>query len=191
MKTHQIKSYAPSLCLVAGLTSMSTWAATATIEFGLNRSFRKSEHLPTYVVWVETKDGEYVATLRMGRTAKGQHVRRSQGKRSGCFRAWRKAEFDTAEADAVTKATPRPGQSDSIKWDLTNDEGEAVPKGEYVLRFEAAVKGGAQFGQVTSLPFAIGRRKKKFTKSTTALHSGGKPSKKAAYAQKLSMRIKK
>ena len=190
MKTHQTKSLA--LCLAVLLAPVSAWAATATIEFKLNRSFRKGKHVPTYVVWVETKDGEYVATVRMGKTAKGQHVRRSQGKKGGCFKAWQQAEFDITEADAVTKASPWPGQTDSFTWGLTNDKGETVPKGDYVLKLESAAKGKPEFAQVTAMPFTIGsRRKKKFSKSITASTSGSKISKKVVYVQKLTLRIKK
>ena len=180
-------------CWLAVLAAPAAWAGSAKIDFRLNRAFKKGDHVPTFVVWVETQDGEYVATVRMGKTAKSQHDRKTKGKPASYFKQWDKAELDVVKADAVTQATPWPGKSVAINWDLTSDKGAPLPKGEYVLKVECSIKGDASkgFSQVTSLPFAIGGRKTKFSKAKTALLSGRRPTKRSTYVQKLSLRVSK
>jgi len=170
----------------------SALAGEATITFRLNRSFRKAQKLPSYVVWVETPDGEYVTTVRMGQVAKVQDDQRTKGKPAPYFMQWDRAHMDVVKVDSITKATPWPGKSDRIKWDLTNAKGDTLPKGDYVLKIECQIEGQGRdkFAQITAMPFSIGG-KTKFSRSRTRLLTGHKPRKKTVYIQKLSMKIRK
>ena len=179
--------------LFSALCAISASAGSATVEFRLNRSFSKGKHLPAFVVWVETTDGEYVTTLRMGSAAKAQDGLKAKGKPADYFKMWDQAHMDVVAVDAVTKATPWPGKSVKISWDLKSAKGDEVPKGEYVLKIESAIEGpdNKKFGQVIAMRFKVGSRKTRYSRSKTTHQDGRTTSKRITYVQKLSVRISK
>ncbi len=175
-------------CALAAAAS----AREATITFRLSRAFRRAQKLPTYVVWVETRKGDYVTTVRMSRTAQVQEDALRKGKPAPFFKQWHQSYMDVVEVDSITEATPWPGKSDTVKWDLTDVKGAALPKGDYVLKIECQIDGKDRdkFAQVTVMPFSIGRRTK-FSRSHTVLINGGKLSRRSVYIQQPSMKIRK
>ena len=175
-------------CLLASLLHSAAVAdERASIQFQLSNALKSKKHKPTYVAWVETKDGRCVTTVYMSKTAKWQ----TENRDNAVFKFWVKTGMAVAKADAVTKATPWPGTPQKLVWDLKDAKGERAPKGDYVLKFESVLQDDkdGKFAQVTSLPFSIGKRKRFFKKSRTVHHNGRKTRKPAVYVRRLSLEI--
>lgn len=82
-------------------------------------------------IWIEDEKGDYVTTLYVSNfSGKGGFI-----KRPDCLTTWRKkADIGTpslpTKLDAVTAATPKNGKN-SIRWDMTDSQGNRVPAGIY------------------------------------------------------------
>jgi len=102
-----------------------------------------------YAVWIENEKGEVVRTLFVtsyttkGRARGGQQPRRGYLVRPACVPTWVKAvkadEKTDQQLDAVTGATPSSGGTQTFTWDFTDQEGKAVPKGNYKIMVEATL----------------------------------------------------
>jgi hypothetical protein len=90
-------------------------------------------------IWVEDLSGKYVRTLFATKfTAKGGYL-----KRPLALGEWA-AKFDLPNAsagkvDAITGATPQTGKQ-TVSWDCTDEKGENVPDGIYIIRMEANIQ---------------------------------------------------
>lgn len=180
------------ICFMAALAHSSA-EPSAVIQYKLGSFKTKEGKAPTFVAWVETKDGREVATVYAAQKM-AQWQRKNKGK--AVFKHWAKTSMKSAKTtvDAVSKATPSAGSKNQIVWSLEDPEGKPVPDGAYVLKFEAVVQGpaNAAFAQVTSLPFVVGGRGKRFKKSST-VHAitGDKLKKPAVYIRRLTLKIRK
>ncbi len=102
-----------------------------------------------YAVWIENDKGEVVKTLFVtsyttkGRTRPGEEPMRGYVKRPNCVPTWVKAakaaEQTDQQLDAITGATPQASGSQSFTWDFTDQQGNAVPKGNYKVIVEATL----------------------------------------------------
>ena len=182
------------LCLLlASLCSIPPAAAAVAkevqIQFKLNKV--RLKHKPGFAAWIETKDGKNVTTVY---SCKGFATWQKKHKDKELFKYWSKTDMNSAQPDAVTKATPWPGTKLSVTWDLRDAQGSRVPDGDYVLKFECVTENkdeNAKFAQVTSLPFKIGGRLRKFSKSKTVHNDGRRTRKPAIYIRSLSLRVVK
>ena len=92
-----------------------------------------------FAVWIEDLDGSLVKTLYATRyTANGGYKNRPDSipvwvEKSGL------ADMSKEAVDAVTGATPRAGGLEYV-WDLTDDEGQTVPEGEYRYVVEGTLR---------------------------------------------------
>ncbi len=102
-----------------------------------------------YAVWIENDKGEVVKTLFVtsyttkGRTRPGEEPMRGYVKRPNCVPTWVKAakaaEQTDQQLDAITGATPQASGSQTFTWDFTDQQGNAVPKGNYKVIVEATL----------------------------------------------------
>lgn len=102
-----------------------------------------------YAVWIENDKGEVVKTLFVtsyttkGRTRPGEEPMRGYVKRPNCVPTWVKAakaaEKTDQQLDAITGATPQASGSQTFTWDFTDQQGNAVPKGNYKVIVEATL----------------------------------------------------
>lgn len=94
---------------------------------------RRSYRRPYIAVWVETTAGTPVRTL-------GLWIQRERWLRD--LRQWYRYHKDNRPLiDAMSRPTRNPGEY-SFVWDGLNDQGQALPLGEYVLVVEAAREHG-------------------------------------------------
>ncbi|MDO4563967.1 MAG: DUF2271 domain-containing protein [Clostridia bacterium] len=91
-----------------------------------------------YAVWIEDADGALVKTLYVSSfTADGGYARRAESLPTWVSKA-NPAEMEAAAVDAVTSATPQSGLQ-SHSWDGTNENGDAMPSGEYHVFVEGTL----------------------------------------------------
>ncbi|GLR63599.1 DUF2271 domain-containing protein [Marinospirillum insulare] len=126
-----------ALLLVSTLTSVSyVSAAEVSIEVNLPASEGSMNYRPYVAVWVEDENDQTVKTVAVWR--------KEADWLKDMRRWWRKAgRYDQGELDSVTGATRRPGKHQVI-WDATNQQGEAVPAGDYTLNIEASREHGSR-----------------------------------------------
>lgn len=90
-------------------------------------------------VWIENEEGALVRTLMATDFTAG---RRGYRNREAALPAWVEAadpeSMTDQEIDAVSCATPIQGPLTYV-WDLTNDLGEPVPAGIYLIRVEGTL----------------------------------------------------
>ena len=189
-----IRTVVGAICAMAALAHSSAAAEpSAAIQYKLGSFKTKEGKAPTFVAWVETKDGKDVATVY---AAQKMAQWQMKNKDKAIFKHWAKTSMKSAKTsvDAVSKATPSAGSQNTIVWNLKDADGAAVPDGAYVLKFEAVVQGpeNAAFPQVTSLPFVVGGRGKRFRKSSTVhAGTGDEVKKPAVYIKRLSLKLKR
>jgi len=135
-QTKKVKKLA-ALLLVSALASASyASAAEVSIEVNLPASEGSMKYRPYVAVWVEDDQGKVLKTLSVWR--------KEADWLKDMRRWWRKTgRYDQGELDSVTGATRRPGKH-LVKWDGTNQQGEAVPVGQYILNVEAAREHGSR-----------------------------------------------
>ena len=126
-----------ALVLISALTSVSSaLAAEVSIEVNLPVSEGSMNYRPYVAVWVEDAQDQTVKTIAVWR--------KEADWLKDMRRWWRKAgRYDQGELDSVTGATRRPGKHE-VKWDATNQQGEAVPAGQYTLNIEASREHGSR-----------------------------------------------
>jgi hypothetical protein len=109
-----------------------------------------------FAVWIEDAGGNYIKTLYATRfTATGGYKRRAES-----VPRWVKnsalAKMSTAEADAVSGSTPRAGNL-SYRWDGTDKNGKALPRGEYRVCLEATLRNENQVLYTAAVQLGGGR----------------------------------
>jgi hypothetical protein len=91
-----------------------------------------------YAIWIEDMDGNYVDTLYVTRYTAGEGYRR----RPQSIRKWVAAakpdNMRSAEIDAITGATPKPGNY-VVYWDFTDGKGRHVTDYQYRYFFEGTL----------------------------------------------------
>ncbi len=108
--------------LASSLTASYVSAAEVSIEVNLPVSEGSMNYRPYVAVWIEDENDQTVKTVAV----------------------WRKAgRYDQGELDSVTGATRRAGVH-LVKWDATNQQGEAVAAGKYTVNIEAAREHGSR-----------------------------------------------
>ena len=102
-----------------------------------------------YAVWIENEKGNVVKTLFVtsyttkGRARGGEQPKRGYIVRPACVPTWVKTvkadEKTDQQLDAVTGATPQAGGTQTFTWDFTDEQGKAVPQGDYKVVVEATL----------------------------------------------------
>ena len=92
-----------------------------------------------FAVWIEDMDGKHIKTLYATRYT----VRRGYIDRVDCLPVWVESSnlpsMTKEEADAIAGATPK-SKNLSYFWDLTDQNGDTVPNGEYRYKVEASLR---------------------------------------------------
>ena len=92
-----------------------------------------------YAVWIESAKGQYIKTLYATQwTARGGYKTRPDALSFWVSRVNR-ASMSETEVDAVSGATPKTGPQ-TYTWDLTDNNGELVPAGEYMFLVEGTLR---------------------------------------------------
>ena len=102
-----------------------------------------------YAVWIENEKGEVVKTLFVtayttkGRARGGQQPQRGYIVRPACVPTWVKTvkanDKTDQQLDAFTGATPQVSGKQTFIWNFTDEQGRAVPKGNYKVVVEATL----------------------------------------------------
>ena len=102
-----------------------------------------------YAVWIENEKGDVVKTLFVtsyttkGRARGGEPAKRGYIVRPACVPTWVKTvkadEQTDQQLDTVTGATPQAGGMQTFTWDFTDQQGKAVPQGNYTIKVEATL----------------------------------------------------
>ena len=91
-----------------------------------------------YAVWIENADGELVKTLYVSNfTANGGYRTRPESLATWVSKA-NPAGMEDTQVDAVSSATPQSG-AQSYSWDGTDENGEALPAGDYHVFVEGTM----------------------------------------------------
>ena len=120
-----------------------------TLEVSFNYQRQAGPGSNQYAVWIENEKGEVVKTLFVtsyttkGRARGGEQAKRGYIVRPTCVPTWVKTvkadEKTDQQLDAITRATPQTGGTQTFTWDFTNQEGKAVPQGMYKVVVEATL----------------------------------------------------
>ena len=133
-------------------------AQTLEVSFDYQRQAGPGSN--QYAVWIENEKGEVVKTLfvtsyttkgrarggerlRVGEQSSGMQPKRGYIVRPACVPTWVKTvkadEKTDQQLDAVTGATPQAGGTQTFTWDFTDEQGKAVPQGNYKVVVEATL----------------------------------------------------
>ncbi|MDR2650507.1 MAG: DUF2271 domain-containing protein [Clostridiales bacterium] len=83
-----------------------------------------------YAFWIEDMDGNYIDTLYVTRYTGGEGYRRRPQSIQQWVSAARPGDMRSSEIDAITGATPKPGNY-SVYWDFTDGKGNAASDTQY------------------------------------------------------------
>ena len=133
-------------------------AQTLEVSFDYQRQAGPGSN--QYAVWIENEKGDVVKTLfvtsyttkgrarggerlRVGEQSSGMQPKRGYIVRPACVPTWVKTvkadEKTDQQLDAVTGATPQAGGTQTFTWDFTDEQGKAVPQGNYKVVVEATL----------------------------------------------------
>ena len=122
---------------------------TKTLEVSFDYQRQGGPGSNQYAVWIENEKGDVVKTLFVtsyttkGRARGGEQPKRGYIVRPACVPTWVKTvkadEKTDQQLDAVTGATPQAGGMQSFTWDFTDEQGKAVPQGNYKVVVEATL----------------------------------------------------
>jgi len=130
-----MKKISLALVLLSGLVLPAT-ASDLEIALQLPKISEGQYHRPYVAVWVEDSSEKSVRLIEIWRE-KPDWIKDLR-------RFWRKTgRADQPLVDARTGATKGPGQY-RLRWDGKDDQGVAVPNGEYQLVIEAAREHGGR-----------------------------------------------
>jgi len=131
-----------AILTVFALTSLAAQqaaavSAAAELTFTFNRQSGAASN--QYAIWIEDAQGKLVKSIYASRwTANGGYSRRPTS-----IPLWIKqsdrVNMTKAQVDAVSAATPRTGPM-TYTWDGTDDNGAALPAGDYVLILEGTLR---------------------------------------------------
>lgn len=105
-------------------------------------------------VWIETKEGSFVRTLKKWAGLRTVHLVK-----------WRKATKSN-DTDAITGATEKKHKRHSVNWDRLDTKGKEYKSGDFVLRLELTEEnsdGRDPDGPTLSVPFSLGAGKESIT----------------------------
>ena len=107
------------------------------LTFRFNRA---STHAANqFAVWIEDENGALVKTLFVTDfTAAGRGYLRREDSVASWVKAADPETMDDEALDAISGATPRSGILE-YRWDLTDQSGERVPGGVYVVKLEGTL----------------------------------------------------
>ena len=137
------------LIAVSAVTAVTCLARKApkALEISFNYNKQQGPGSNQSAVWIENEAGAVVKTLFVteftskGRARGGQPAQRGYTYRPTCVPTWVKnvkAESLTdAQMDAFSGATPASSGVQTFIWDFTDQEGKAVPAGNYKVYLQA------------------------------------------------------
>ena len=124
-------------------------AKAQTLEVSFDYQRQAGPGSNQYAVWIENEKGDVVKTLFVtsyttkGRVRGGEQPKRGYIVRPACVPTWVKTvkadEKTDQQLDAVTGATPQAGGTQTFAWDFTDEQGKAVPQGNYKVVVEATL----------------------------------------------------
>jgi len=124
------------LLLLITIFSQLAMAETVSIEITVPSIHEVPYHRPYMAVWVETSEREGIHTIAVWHEKKKWLKDLRQW--------WRKlGRENSAQYDAVTKATPKPGHY-TLQWDTKTLADVQLAKGAYYLCIEAAREDGGR-----------------------------------------------
>ena len=136
-----------SMIAVAQSSKKAGKASTLEVSFDYQRQAGPGSN--QYAVWIENEKGNVVKTLFVtsyttkGRARGGEQPKRGYIVRPACVPTWVKTvkadEKTDQQLDAVTGATPQAGGTQTFTWDFTDEQGKAVPQGNYKVVVEATL----------------------------------------------------
>ena len=120
-----------------------------SLEVSFNYQKQAGPGSNQYAVWIENDKGEVVKTLFVtsfttkGRARGNAQPQRGYVMRPACVPTWVKAskasEKTDQQLDAVTGATPQADGVQTFTWNFTDQQGKAVPQGNYKVFVEATL----------------------------------------------------
>ena len=120
-----------------------------SLEVSFNYQKQAGPGSNQYAVWIENDKGEVVKTLFVtsfttkGRARGNAQPQRGYVMRPACVPTWVKAskasEKTDQQLDAVTGATPQADGVQTFTWNFTDQQGKAVPQGNYKIFVEATL----------------------------------------------------
>jgi len=120
-----------------------------TLEVSFDYQRQSGPGSNQYAVWIENEKGDVVKTLFVtsfttkGRSRGNEPAKRGYIVRPACVPTWVKTvkadEQSDQQLDAVTGATPQAGGTQTFTWDFTDQQGKAVPQGNYKVVVEATL----------------------------------------------------
>ena len=136
-----------SMIAVAQSSKKDVKASALEVSFDYQRQAGPGSN--QYAVWIENEKGNVVKTLFVtsyttkGRARGGEQPKRGYIVRPACVPTWVKTvkadEKTDQQLDAVTGATPQAGGTQTLTWDFTDEQGKAVPQGDYKVVVEATL----------------------------------------------------
>ena len=136
-----------SMIAVAQSSKKDVKARALEVSFDYQRQAGPGSN--QYAVWIENEKGNVVKTLFVtsyttkGRARGGEQPKRGYIVRPACVPTWIKTvkadEKTDQQLDAVTGATPQAGGTQTFTWDFTDEQGKAVPQGDYKVVVEATL----------------------------------------------------
>lgn len=120
-----------------------------TLEVSFNYQRQDGPGSNQYAVWIENEKGVVVKTLFVtsyttkGRTRGNEQPVRGYIKRPACVPTWVKTakadDLTDVQLDAFTGATPKASGLQTYTWNFTDQQGKAVPAGNYRVKVEATL----------------------------------------------------
>ena len=129
------------LALIAIIPVFPFSKASAETEVTISFDYQRQSTIASnqIALWVEDEEGHAVRTLLATSFTAG---RRGYRNREMSLENWvaaaRPDRMDDAALDAVSSATPSTGHLEHT-WDLTDDQGNPVPAGNYLIRLEGTL----------------------------------------------------
>lgn len=127
----------------------SNKSKATTLEVSFNYQRQDGPGSNQYAVWIENEKGDMVKTLFVtsyttkGRTRGNEQPMRGYIKRPACVPTWVKTakanDLTDVQLDAFTGATPKASGLQTYTWNFTDQQGKAVPKGNYRVKVEATL----------------------------------------------------
>lgn len=121
-----------------GLTDEPNEDTTAISRVDISFQYqRMSTHASNQIaIWVEDSNGKLVRTILVTNfTARGHGYRNREDSLSAWVKAAKPKDMSDSEIDAISSAIPNSGTL-AYSWDMTDNNGEPVPEGIYVVKTE-------------------------------------------------------